>query len=291
VIFVSNRIILLLICLTLTISKCLCEEETLSSCKKKYLNAKRLLDDDIDFKTETDSQMGPECDNIVSNFQALFYSGFLKKVLEKNEEELNVIIDCIVEEMKQANLADMIMKKQVYSQFQSDKAQDLSKKLDREIDWKSLESFLTCNSGKAFDNIFTISVESPYSLLEKYCYRKHLLDNNFITSAEAEVELNLGAFDVGQIYCTDTIDKFLASLEGLEDEQIDKFEEAFKNPSEAKRQCITSAVHEGQFNLIIMRATFFRLIGVSGQRRADERAKFVSMTQKVNLNINKCSEI
>lgn len=246
------------------------------------------------FKSNKTNTPESQCEAHLNEFRSMFYDELMKEL--KDDEDLSINADCLIQKSKEFHIAEISMKKLVYENTErmtKRKRKKAIKSIDYAIEKKMETAVKLCTSsevfGELFDTLFDGSndneTDSTESTGEDYCLRKYIVDNNFINTTVYQVNLNPDNIDVSKLNCDEVVKQL---REEHEEEINEEFKLEFKRPSKRVRRCLTKTFRTHNYFESTIRVFMLGEMNISDEQKTAERNSFIESMQNFYADILKC---
>lgn len=266
------------------------------TCMVDHLRSLKLLDKDFRYRSTSTSSESSQCQSDIEEYRGLFYEAMESEL--KGDEDLSENVDCLIEQFKNINLAEVSMKKSIYQNSRAvsqRKRKKFIKAIEFSLEKKMSNAIKMCTFeqafGEAFDEFFgkdPEKQEEPEGEEEhqvNYCLKKHMVDKGFINTTVYNLDLNPKNIDISELNC----DKY---IEAAVDEAVDlikeEFEEELELPSKRFMRCITKTAREGNFLEISLRVQILSDLKISKELQVEERSHYIESMKGIYDRIMKC---
>lgn len=236
-----------------------------------------------------------ECESKIEQFRNVFYAT-LKAEFEE-DDDLADDADCLVDHLKKSHMAEVSLKKMVYEntrKLSMRKRKKALKAIDYAIEKKTEIAVKVCTFNEVFGEVFDAlyenrnvsgSSEESDNPEEDYCERKYIVDRNFINTTLYDVNINPLNISVSNLNCSEIVENSL--IEAV-NELRNQFEDELERPSRRAMKCVTKVIRTGNFFENNVRIAMLGELGISEERKSEERRQYIETMKEIYENILKC---
>lgn len=259
-----------------------------ANCFIKYLKAKGKLNSDFQEYPDTD---GDDCVQVVKEGSEEFYKSVALKI--RRGSIFNEQTACIMADFRSQNLVDDFILLIVYEydkntsdDVKEQKADEYFEKTSKVTD----EIVTSCLFEKVFGALYdqfgkVIGEDTDAGLIEDYCGRKYVVENNLFAPAKYEVELNPKNVNVVGVDCDEVNAK---NFRELGETIVAVFNNDELAISELQKKCAMKKYHDGGFNDRIIASAVSAELNLTAEQRAFERKEFTKTMVNLLLSMEVC---
>ena len=222
-----------------------------------------------------------------------FTDEFYKKLEVRlaTKEEIGEDSKCVVDRLKKHDFADLTMKFMVYERVNENEPDRKHKKALKAVDYtmekRSENAIILFKASKEFGTIFDRLLDitadgadndAGDGLIEDYCVKKYLIDNNFIDPTTYTINLNPKNIDVTGVECKEIVD---ASKTGANNDFKEIFEDETKKTSRRTQKCLNNAAISNNYFENISKVAVFGEAKISRERLEPEKSQFIDSFKKM----------
>lgn len=255
------------------------------SCIEEYLRSIEALSQGPRHFNESNLSQA-ECNSFVQEFRNNYYKDKAVNVLSSSQDE----VDCIIDHFKKKRVADVIMEDLIYSSSEIISDELRKEKTDailNAVQKQELTAAKFCQFKIHFlRNYFDLLYqryrrnEPKASPEREYCWRKYIVENNYIDTSDYNVTLNPLDIDTSGIDC-------MKILESTNEKSEQTIVEIFENTNFLPK-CLKKAFNDHKLYNIIARTCIYGEIGLSEEALNEERKKYMDEMNKFSDDLAKC---
>lgn len=262
------------------------------SCASNYLKEKKLLDSKFRAKFAQSAEADSSCTEYISVFKDNVYETYDKEF--RADKDLVEVADCLMEKLKEVELADLSIKNYVYESavnMPRHKRKKAMKAIELAVEKKTETVVKVCTASKAFGDVFEELCEKDSSesdedsLIDDFCIRKYLADNNFINTTIHQIDLNPQKVDVTGADCEKVIKE---SKEEVIDDLKKELEKEDEFSTRQSKKCLKKSVNESKYFEVIGKALVLCEVKMTPDIKEYERGQFAKNMGELYEFIYRC---
>lgn len=266
------------------------------TCIADYLKSKNLVGEEFG----SNRPLNPFCSAIVEITKVQILESVMVEVM--SDKEMRKEGDCIMKGLRESNFGDNLLAVYVYETSEhahEPKTAAKLKKLQDEITRTTLNSYMACQLGNKFGELFDDILNGDDSSQEQidpqedYCIRKHIIEHKLIKNEHVKLQINPKHLDISNIDCNVLYQKALkdaedelvhAMLDG--DSQEDNEVKSKVEPTETN--CLLDVIRSGNFIDQMLQYDYIKEFSMSATTKSQLRSEFIRVMTKLAENASKC---
>lgn len=266
------------------------------TCIADYLASLGMIDSELG-SSDPPSQL---CSAIIEVTKAQLLKGVKEEIV--NDDNMKLEADCIIETLKKSNFTNYLLITYVYSsdeRISAVKKDEMMAHLQKDLTNFTLDSFIHCQSGKKFGEVFddlfsdSSSDEEELDDAEDYCVRKRIVDSNLINMDQVTIELNPKKIETAKLDCNVLYQKALKDGEDelvktlLDDDSSEQNDEK-KNMKPTEVACLVGVIREDNYIDQMVLFDYIKEMNLDEARKSEMRERFIKIMTKLVKSSSKC---
>lgn len=266
------------------------------TCIADYLKSKGL----VEAAYGSNRPLNPFCTAIVELTKGHILESVRLEVL--SDVDMRKESECIMESLKHSDFGNNLLVLYVYETLDGIREEDRAMKMklaQSKVSHATLNSFMKCQAGKKFGQIFDAlfdidsgSSEEDIDPKEDFCIRQHIIENHLVNPKLA-LKLNPKGLDTSDIDCNILYPKALEDAEDelvkalLEEDSVEENElKSSLNPDEVS--CLLDVIRGGNYINKMLHFDYVKEYDLDHETRMELRGEFIIVMTQLAESAAKC---